>query len=278
MALSEAALSAIISGAAAVGSSAIGAGSAALANRKSFKWSKKFFDYQNEYNQTHYSPAQNMALLQQAGINPHEVAGTPGSGMSMQGNMSVPQYQSPLDGAKESVLQAMQYGLNLYAQKRSIDNQSDLVQSQIAKNTADAAKTNYQVAHILPFESEFAKNRQKIPLYQLGTLKLQQQKMLNEISLFSMQKQKYQLALDLMELEKEYAGEYYRYRNQKVKHDASIAGSEAGIRSLDFTNYRDFGLRPQDPYYVRMGANVVSSLENPSNNSFWSRLYKNIFK
>ena len=261
MPLEAAVLSAIIGGAASLASAGTSAASAALANRNQYKWTKEMFNYQNEYNQQHYNPAANMELLRQAGINPHEVAGTPGSGMSMQGSISTPQYQSPLAGSAQAMQQAVGMALQAYQTKKSLQNQTDLVQSQVAKNNAEAAKTNFQVDNLLPVELEYQKNRVKIPLYQIGMLKLQQQQALNEISLFSMQKQKYQLALDLMELEKQYAGEYYKWRNESVKYDSQIKKSESGIRGLDLQNYQDFGLRPQDPYYTRIGANIVHNLE-----------------
>lgn len=245
----------------------IGAGSTAIANRQSYKYSKKFFDYQNQYNLSTYSPAQNMERLRQAGINPHEVAGTPGSGMSMQGHVEVPDYQSPLGPAADAITQGLQFAMQAYQMKKNLDNQSELVQSQINKNNADAAKTTYQTSHILPFESEYAKNRQKIPLYQLGTMKLQQQNLLNEISLFGMQKQKYQLALDLLELEKQlksaeskYAPLYYRSRANSVYYDSKIKSSESGIRDLDLSNYQKYGIRPQDPYYTRIVTNTLDDL------------------
>lgn len=274
--MDPATISALIGGGVALASSAASATSAALSNRNQYKWTKQLFDYQQQYNQEHYNPAANMELLRQAGINPHEVAGTPGSGMSMQGSISTPNYQSPLAGVPQTMMQAVGQALSLYATKRQIDNQSDLVKSQIAKNTAEAAKTNYQVDKLLPIELEYQTNRKNIPLYQIGTMKLQQQKMLNEISLFSMQKQKYQLALDLLELEKQYQGEYYKWRNKSVAYDSKIKKSEAGIRALDFSNYQNFGIRPQDPYYARIGANVVGRIGN-SDTRFGRWLKKFLF-
>lgn len=257
MAIEAPILAAIIGGAASLAGAGASAASTALSNRRQYKWSKEFFNYQNQYNQTHYSPAANMELLRQAGINPHEIAGTPGSGMSMQGSISTPQYQSPIAGLSDQMQAAIGTALNVYQTRKSLQNQTDLIQSQINKNVADAAKTNFQTANILPLERDYQFNRVKMPLYQIGSMKLQQQKMLNEISMFSMQKQKFQLALDLMDLERQYAGEYYRYRNQSVKNDALIKQSEYGIRSLDLKNYQAFGIRPQDPYYARIGANIT---------------------
>lgn len=260
MALTEAGIAAIGSVAAALAGAGASMGGTAIANRNAYKWSKEFFDYQQQYNLEYYNPAANMERLRQAGINPHEVAGTPGSGMSMQGSINVPQYQSPLAGTAEIMQRAVGQAMGIYAQKKAIDNQTDLIQSQIAKNTADAAKTNYQVQNLLPVELDYQRNRSRLPLYQIGALKLQQQKMLNELSLFSMQKQKYQLALDLMQLEKQYQGQYYQWRNKSVMYDAKIKDAEAGIRGLDLRNYQDFGIRPQDPYYTRIAANVLEGL------------------
>lgn len=270
MPISEALATALVGGAASLGAGAISAGSAAMANRRAYKWSKKYFDYQNEYNLLNYSPAANMERLRAAGLNPHDASGALGSGGSMQGSMSVPDYQNPVDPIAKSLPAAFQQAFEIYKQKKLVDNNTDLVKSQIEKNTADAARTNYQVAHILPFESEFAKNRQKIPLYQLGAYKLQNQKLMNDISLFSMQKQKYQLGLDLLKLQKQYQEDYYKYRNESVKYQAKLHKADAGIRGLDLLNYQKTGLRPQDPYYMRIGLNAVDTIKNKGLRGLWN--------
>lgn len=257
MALSEAAIAAIIGGVSTAATAGIQGTSAALQNRNAYKWSKKFFEYQNQYNLAHYSPELNMERLRAAGISPHEAVGSASQGLSMQGTPQVPEYQSPLAGGADALARGVQTALNFYAQKKGIDNQTDLIQSQIQKNTADAAKTNYQTQNLLPIEMQYQSNRAKIPLYQIGVMKLQQQKMLNEISLFSMQKQKYQLGIDLMQLEKQYHQMADKWRANSIQYDAKTKKSEAGIRALDFNNYQNFGLRPQDPYYTRIAANVL---------------------
>lgn len=276
MAIEAPVLAAIIGGAASLAGAGATAASTALSNRRQYKWSKEFFNYQQQYNQEHYSPAVSMQRLRDAGINPHEVAGTPGSGMSMQGSISTPQYQSPIAGLSDQMQAAIGTALNVYQTKKSLQNQTDLIQSQINKNVADAAKTNFQTQNILPLERDYQANRVKMPLYQIGTMKLQQQKMLNEISMFSMQKQKFQLALDLMQLEKDYQEEYYKYRNQSVKYDAMTKKSESGMRALDLKNYQSFGIRPQDPYYARFAANVTDRVSN-SNSRFGRWLHSLIY-
>jgi len=261
---------ALIGGAASLGAGAISGASAAMANRRAFKWSKKYFDYQNQYNLLNYSPAANMQRLRDAGINPHEVSGSPGSGTSMQGSMSVPDYQNPVDPLANSLPAAMQQAFEIYKQKKMLDNNTDLVKSQIQKNTAEAAKTNYQVANIMPFQSEYEKNRQKIPLYQIGAYKLQNQKLMNEISMFSMQKEKYQLGLDLLKLEKQYQEEYYKYRNMSVKYQAFGHKYDSGMKKLDLHNYQSFGIRPQDPYYMRIGTNIVDTVKSKGLKGAWN--------
>ena len=256
-------ISAIIGGAAALGSGAISAGSAAMANRRAYKWSKKYFDYQNQYNLMNYSPAQNMERLRQAGINPHEVSGSPGSGMSMQGSMSVPDYQNPVDPLAKSLPAAVEQAFNMYTQRKNLENQSELVKSQIERNTAEAAKTNYQVANILPHEAAFARNKRVIPLYQAQAYGLQARKMMQDISLFSMQKQKFQLGLDLLQLQKQYQNEYYKYRNKSVKNQASKYGADAAMGWLDVHNYQEYGIRPNDPFYARFAGNVVDAASKP---------------
>lgn len=269
MAVSEGILTAIIGAAGAVAGAGLSAAGASAANRRAYKWSKKFFDYQNEYNLANYSPAMNMERLREAGINPHELAGSPGSGLSAQGSMSVPEYQNPIDPIGKSIPAAIQTAINLYTQSQQLKNSTDLVKSQIERNEAETNKTNYQVANIMPHESEFAKNKSVLPLYQAQAYGLQAQKLMQDLSLFSMTKQKYQLALDLMEIEKKYADEYHKYRNESVKWDYMIKKSESGIRALDLKNYTQFGLRPQDPYYYRAGANIVDQVKNKGFKGLW---------
>lgn len=260
---------ALIGGLSSVAASGASAAAAATANRRAFKWSKKYFNYQNEYNLTHYSPAANMQRLRDAGINPHEVAGSPGSGVSLQGSMSVPDYQNPVDPLAKSLPQAIEQAFDIYARKKAIDNQTELTKSQIQKNTADAAMKNYQTANILPHEAVFAKNRSSLPLYQAQAYGLQARKMMQDISLFSMQKQKFQLALDLMEIEKEYQEEYYKYRNQSVKYQAQNYKNQANISALDYKNYVSSGLRPQDPYYARIVGNTVDHVQKKGIKGLW---------
>lgn len=269
MALTEGMLTALIGAAGTIAGAGISAGSAAASNRRAYKWSKKYFDYQNEYNMANYSPAMNMERLRQAGINPHELAGSPGSGMSAQGSMSVHEYQNPLDPVGKALPAAIDTAINMYIQRQQLQNSTNLVKSQIERNEAEANKTNYQIANILPHESVFAKNKSVLPLYQAQAYGLQAQKLMQDLSLFSMTKQKYQLALDLMEIEKKYADEYHKYRNDSVKWDSKIKQSESGIRALDLKNYTQFGLRPQDPYYYRAGANVLEQVKEKGFKGLW---------
>lgn len=96
MPIAEGVLTALIGAAGAAGAAGLNAASTAIANRKSYKWSKEFFDYQNQYNLKNYSPAANMERLRAAGINPHEVSGTPGSGMSISGGIDTLNISLPL--------------------------------------------------------------------------------------------------------------------------------------------------------------------------------------
>lgn len=263
-------IAAIVGGAASVAGAGAQAASASAANRRAYKWSKKFYDYQNQVNQTQYSPAMNMERLRQAGINPHEVSGSPGSGLSAQGNMSVPEYQNPVDPLAKTIPLAVQQAFNMYQQKKALENQSELVKSQVERNTAEAAKTNYQVANILPWTSQFEKNRRNIPLYQMAAYGLKNQLMMQEISMFSMQKQKFQLALDLLQLQKQYQEDYYRYRNESVKWQSKDWLNKAGISALDLKNYQNFGIRPNDPFYARFATNAVDKASEPG---FFGRLW-----
>lgn len=276
MAISEGVLTAIIGGAASAAGAGINAAGTAIANKKSYEYSKKFFDYQNWYNQTYYSPAFQMARLQQAGLNPHLVSGDLNSSVgSMTG-----QYQNPIDG--NALPNALLTAFNMYQQRKALDNQTSstdadvaLKQANAAKAAADTARINYYNSMIQPWEAVTAKHRSSVMNYNVGLAKLRSQKLLNDISLFSMEKQKYQLGLDLLEIERKYADEYQKARTKSVQADSRIKSAEAGIRGLDLHNYQTYGLRPQDPYYYRLGANALENIAGRS--KIGKRLYNYIF-
>lgn len=276
MPLPEAALAAIIGGSASLAGAGIGAAGTAIGNKQSFKYSKKLFDYQNWYNQTYYSPAMQMARLQQAGLNPHLVNGDLSSSV---GSMSG-QYQNPIDGS--ALPNALLTAYNMYQQQKQLENQTSSVDADVAlkqanasKAAADTARINYYNSMIQPWEALSAKHKSSVLNYNVGLAKLKSQKLLNDISLFSMQKQKYQLGLDLLEIERKYADEYQKSRNASVRADARIKSAEAGIRGLDLHNYQTYGLRPQDPYYYRLGANAMENIARRS--KLGQRLYNYIF-
>jgi hypothetical protein len=276
MALPEAVLAGLIGAAGSVAGAGIGAAGTAIANRKSFQYSRKYFDYQNWYNQTYYSPAMQMARFRQAGLNPHLVSGDLNSSVgSMTG-----QYQNPIDG--NALPNALLTAFNMYQQQKSLDNQTSSVDADVAlkranaaKASADSARINYYNSMIQPWEAVSAQHKSDILKYGVGRAHLLNQKLLQDISLFSMQKQKYQLGLDLLEIEKKYADEYHKARNSSVKADAALKHAESGIRSLDLHNYQTYGLRPQDPYYLRIGSNAMENFAKRS--SFGSKIYKFFF-
>lgn len=269
-------ISAIVGAAGSVAGAGLGAAGTAIANKKSYTYSKKYFDYQNWYNQTYYSPAMQMARLQQAGLNPHLVSGDLNSSVgSMTG-----QYQNPIDG--NALPNALLTAFNMYQQQKALQNQTSstdadvaLKQANASRAAADTARINYYNTMIQPWEASTAQHRSSVMNYNVGLAKLRSQKLLNDISLFSMQKQKYQLGLDLLEIEKKYADEYQKWRVKSVQADSRIKSAEAGIRGLDLHNYQTYGLRPQDPYYYRLGANVLENIAGRS--KFSRRIYNYIF-
>lgn len=267
---------ALIGGAASLAGAGISAGSTAMANRRSYKWSKKYFDYQNEQNLALYSPAQQMQRMAEAGLNPHLVTGAQNGAV---GSMPTGAYQNPVDG--NALPNALLTAWQLYQQKQQQDNQNTQTQSDVQlkrasadKAEAEAAKTKYYNSVIQPWEAVSAEHKSNILKYNVGKAELENQKLLQDISLFSLKKQKYQTALDLLEIEKQYADEYYKWRNESVKSDASIKSSEAGIRGLDLHNYQTYGLRPQDPYYYRLGTNAI---ENLSEGTKFGKFLRKIF-
>lgn len=276
MPLSEAVLSAIIGGASSLAGAGINAASNAIANRRAYTWSKRYYTWQNQFNIQHYSPAMQMERLREAGLNPHQVNGAPNQAV---GNMTA-DYQNPVDG--NALPNAVLTAFNMYQQKRALENSTaeaasdvELKRANTAKAEADAARINYYNSQIQPWEAVGAKHKSQILNYNVGRAKLENQRLLNEISMFSLQKQKYQTALDLMEIERKYAEEYHRQRNLSVAADARIKSAEAGIRGLDLHNYQTYGLRPQDPYYLRLGSNIIDNIAD--NTSFGARLRRWIF-
>lgn len=266
-------VAAIIGGSASLLGSGINAGSTAMSNRRSYKWSRKYFDYQNQQNLALYSPAQQMQRMTEAGLNPHLVTGAQNGAV---GSMPTGVYQNPVDG--NALPNALLTAWQLYQQKQQQDNQNTQTQSDVQlkrasadKAEAEAAKTKYYNSMIQPWEAVSAKNKSDILKYNVGKAKLENQKLLNDISLFSLQKQKYQTALDLLEIERQYASEYHRWRNDSVKADSLIKRSEAGIRDLDLHNYQTYGLRPQDPYYYRLGTNIMENVTDNTKVGKWLR-------
>lgn len=276
MPLSEAVLSAIIGGSASLAGAGIGAAGAAMANRRAYNWSKRYYTWQNQFNLQHYSPAMQMEYLRQAGLNPHQVNGSPSQPV---GNMTA-DYQNPVDG--NALPNAVLTAFNMYQQNRALQNSTaqtasdvELKRANTAKAEADAARINYYNSMIQPWEAIGAKHKSEILNYNVGRAKLENQRLLNDISMFSLQKQKYQVALDLMEIEKKYADEYHRLRNKSVGADAKIKEAEAGYRGLDLHNYQTYGIRPQDPYYLRLGTNIIDNIAD--NTSIGARIRRWIF-
>lgn len=262
--MGEETIAAIIGAAGSLTAAGVQAGSAAMANRRAYKWSKKYFDYQNQYNLENYSPAMQMQRLRDAGINPHEASGTLSS---PSGSMSVPDYQNPID--PNAIPNALSAAWNMYLQKRGIENATSdtaanikLKEANADKANQDAARIAYYNSYIQPHEAVIAGNKAAASYSMPEAARLQNDKLFNEISVLGMQKQKYQLAIDLMEIEKEFAREYYQYRNESVKWDSKTKQSEAGIRSLDLHNYQSSGIRPQDPYWLRIGKNISDAAED----------------
>lgn len=124
--------SAIISGAAALGSAGIGAGSAAVKNKKSYKYTKKLNKQMYEYNKdlserafkqnvrlwreenAYNTPAAQMARMRAAGLNPNLIygngqeasAGLAGDAPNLQYgdyNPKVPVFESPLDAVGNGI-------------------------------------------------------------------------------------------------------------------------------------------------------------------------------
>lgn len=188
MALTEAAIGAIGASAAAVGSASIGATATAVANRKSYKYSKKLMDYQNQINiqnwnaqNAYNSPAAQMQRYQEAGLNPNLMYGNGDSGNASsvpsvsQGNFK---YQKVIEGQElaQTALQtlAMQKELKLkdaqidatqtQATKQQLANdlQQTYINSLIAYSEDKSNTKNPVTSH---WTSEYASQVRKSPFY-----------------------------------------------------------------------------------------------------------------
>ena len=263
-------IASIIGAAGSVAGAGASAASAAMANRRAYKWSKKYYQFQNEYNLENYSPALQMQRLRDAGINPHEANGTLSS---PSGSMSVPEYQNPID--PNAIPNAVSTAYNMYLQKKSIDNATsntvasvDAAKAQADRNRAETAKTQYYTSMIQPWEAVGAKHKSTLAFYQAKNANLTSSKLLNEISLLGLTKQKYQLGLDLLNIEKQYADQWWQSRISSVKADAANKWQQNKMGAIDLKNYQDLGIRPNDPYYLRIGKNIIDdAIGNPSSSS-----------
>lgn len=275
---------ALISAGGSAAAAGINAGSGALRNRLSYKWTKRMYDYQNSINLRDYSPAAVMQRYRDAGLNPNLVAGTSVGSNSSQGSMSA-DYQSPIDRLGGDLSSGVQAAISTYMAKKNLDNATaanqaliELQKAQRDKTMNDSNRIAYYNSSIQPWEAETSKYKSQIAHGQVGVVAQQEKKLMQEIGLLGMQKQKYQLGIDMMELEKQYADLYYRSRARSVANDATLKGHQAGIAGLDLKNYQLYGIRPQDPFYARLGANLVNAATGQDDGSIWSYLWRNLFK
>lgn len=105
--MDDAVLAAIISGSAAIGSAGLAATGTAIANKKSFKYSKQFADYQNQIalsnwnRQNEYNtPTAQMERYASAGLNPALIYGQGNNGNAgsiPQPQVSTPEWKNPFE-------------------------------------------------------------------------------------------------------------------------------------------------------------------------------------
>lgn len=152
-------LSAMISGAAALGSAATSGAVNATANRRAYRWTRKLQEYQNAYNyamwnkQNEYNtPVAMMKRYEDAGVNPMLVTGQGNGGNA--GSVapaSSAQFQDQLRGdfginAAINVLSQLAQLKKVKADTQNAEKDTELKQSGIDKNNAEISAINENAA------------------------------------------------------------------------------------------------------------------------------------
>lgn len=266
MALTEAQAAIISAGIGAAGAAANTAISATN-SRRAYKWGKKMYEFQNEYNLENFSPAKQMERLKAAGLNPHLYAG--GDNVSPAGSMPSTGFEVPSIDFQNVANQILNYSLqraNLDNQTKQVNSDVALKQSSTELNQSRKVAQDYTNQNILPQQYQY--NARKI-------LDMDQQ-----ISLFDTRKKLLESQAAYAAANALYAPSYFQFRNDKVKYDSLF-------REREYDDYMNFDLRPNDPFYARMLkpfadtliSGIISKISgSPSNNSPWyKQLLKRIF-
>lgn len=235
MAISEAVagiISAGIGAAGAAGSAAIGS----TANRRAYKWSKKYYDWQNQYNLQNYSPQKQMERLTAAGLNPHLVTG---DSINPSGQMATPTGEMPGIDLTSVAQQILNYSIA----KQQSDNQTNATNADVDLKQSQKIAQDYQNEFLLP--QQFQKTAKSIT------------QMDQEIQLFDTRKKLLESQYEYQQLANKIKKDESQFSWKKYKYTADKIEADAGFRQLEYDDYLNYNVRPNDPFWWRQAAPVA---------------------
>lgn len=261
MAISESA-AALISAGIGAASTAASAGIGAAENKRAYKWTKKLYESQANFNLKWFNPQKQMKRLTDAGLNPHLLAGD----QSVQpGGMTPLNHEIPgidLNSIANTILNySLQKG-QLENSYRSTDADVNLKQSATELNNSKKVAQDYTNSFLLPQR------------YQAGQQKITE--MDQQIALFDTRRKLLESQAAYAAANARFAPSYFQFRNDKVKYDSLF-------REKEYDDYIDYNIRPNDPWYARQllpfADTLITSILNkfmPTENRkqpFWKRFF-----
>lgn len=261
MAISESA-AALISAGIGAASTAATAGIGAAENKRAYKWTKKLYEAQSNYNLKWFSPQKQMKRLIDAGLNPHLIAGD----QSVQpGGMTALNHEIPgidLNSVANTILNySLQKG-QLDNSERAVNADVNLKRSAEQLNNSKKLAQDYTNSHLLPQQ------------FQAGQRKITE--MDQQIALFDTRRKLLESQAAYAAANARFAPSYFQFRNDKVKYDSLF-------REKEYNDYLDYNIRPNDPWYARQLMPFVDSLATailnkfmPADNRkqpFWKRFF-----
>ena len=215
-------------------------------NRQSRKFQEKMFDATNAYN----SPLEQRKRLEAAGLNPNMVyGGSSGGTAGTASQPAKPDFDAPkFDGVAQG---AMDF-YNAKSIQSGIDVNDARIE-QIKQQTTNAAidQLNKSIRNASDSISLKTKNR----LYE-NTIKTAEQNLEN-LGIAG----KYQS--DKNSRENRVTTETVSKLKQEIKNEkikGSILSSESIMKRLDAALYKDYNIRPDDPFYAKVIGRIMSEL------------------
>lgn len=219
-------------------------------NRKSRRFHEKMWNKTNEYN----SPLEQRKRLEKAGLNPNLVYG--GSSGATAGTASQPGTPEFEPGSYQAMGQAgAQY---IQSQNiKSATEQNEAQTERIKQETVNAGLES--VERSIKNSSAALSYKQKAELYQT-TVDLQKERLRN-LGIDSDFKQAKNVREERVVNE---TIPKLRQELSNLKKQGKILEQEEVIKKLDAQLYRDYNIRPDDPFYSKIMARILKSINiNP---------------